>query len=50
MKHIDPLIPSATTARMRTAWHVLLDALRRHRFGMGNDTQQGRIFVPGGVT
>lgn len=50
MKHIDPLNLSAPTARMRTAWRVLLDALRQHRFGMGNDTQQSRIFVPGGVT
>jgi hypothetical protein len=50
MKHIDPLIPSGPTARIRTAWRVLEDMLCHHRFGMGNDTKQGRVSVPGGAT
>jgi hypothetical protein len=50
MKHIDPLIPSARSARMGTAWCVFRDAPRHDRFGMGNDTKQGRISVPGGAT
>ena len=50
IKHNDPLISSALTARMGTAWCVFRDALRHDRFGMGYDTKQGRISVPGGAT
>jgi len=50
MKHIDSMIPSALTARMRTAWRVLRDVPRHDRFGMGNDTMQVRVSVPGGAT